>query len=320
MDLTNTSVKPYFIIKGMSDNPKLQLPFFLLMLLIYLVTLGGNMTILLLIVLDHHLHTPMYFFLGNVSTLDLSCSTVTLHKALVTYLSGDRTVSFGSCFAQIFLFLSLTCDELLILTAMSYDRYVAICNPLRYNVVMNSKACFILASASWVMGFLNIMPVFVEISLFTCYTSLEVNHFFCDVIPVLKLTCNDTSNLELYIIIEGVLLASFTPFILTFISYVFIISTILRIRSSIGRRKAFYTCSSHLTVVILLYGTLCYQYFRPITLVSLESSKVSSLFNTAAVPILNPLIYSLKNKDVIAAMRKLLGCFKTNRVQVKNKK
>ncbi|XP_073405496.1 olfactory receptor 5AR1-like [Dendrobates tinctorius] len=319
MDLNNTPEKTYFIIKGMSDIPKLQLPFFLVMLLIYLITLGGNMTILLLITLDHHLYTPMYFFLGNLSTLDMSCSTVALHQALISFLTGHKTISFSSCCAQIFLFLSFTCDELLILTAMSYDRYVAICNPLRYNEVMNSRTCFLLAGASWIMGSINIIPCLLEIISFTCYTSLEVNHFFCDLIPVIKLTCSDTTILQLYIIIEGILIATFTPFILTFISYAFIISSILRIRSSTGRRKAFYTCSSHLTVVTLLYGTLFYQYLRPISSVRLESNKLTSLFNTAAVPILNPLIYSLKNKDVIAAMRRKLCCFKTKK-EVENKK
>ncbi|XP_075692787.1 olfactory receptor 8D1-like [Rhinoderma darwinii] len=317
MEPTNNSMEAYFIIKGISDIQELQFPIFLLVLLIYLIILGGNMTIFLLVTLDNHLHTPMYFFLGNLSMMDMSCSTVALHKALIAFISGDRRVSFFSCFAQMFLSLSFTCDELLILTAMSYDRYVAICNPLRYYVVMNNKFCSLLAFVCWVVGFINIMPCLFEISSFTCYTSLEVNHYFCDLIPVMKLSCNDTTILELYIIIEGVLLATFTPFVLTSISYAFIISTILRIRSSIGRRKAFYTCSSHLTVVTLLYVTLSYQYFRPISSVSLESNKLYSLFNTAAVPILNPLIYSLKNKDVIAAVKRRLCCFKTSIEEVK---
>ncbi|KAM4019278.1 olfactory receptor 8D1-like [Anomaloglossus baeobatrachus] len=311
MLLTNNITETYFIIKGISEIQELQLPIFLLVLFIYLTTLGGNVSIVLLVSLDRHLHTPMYFFLVNLSMMDMSCSTITLHKALITFLSGDRTVSFHGCLAQVYSFSAFTCDELLILTAMSYDRYVAICNPLRYNEVMNSRACFLLAGASWVMGFINILPCLLEISSFTCYTSLEVNHFFCDIIAVIKLTCSDTSILELYIFIVGALFATFTPFILTFISYAFIISTILRIRSSIGRRKAFYTCSSHLTVVTLLYGTLSYQYFRPISSVSLESNKLYSLFNTAAVPILNPLIYSLKNKEVIVAMRRC--CFVTKK-------
>ncbi|KAG8552781.1 hypothetical protein GDO81_003057, partial [Engystomops pustulosus] len=303
MKISNNSMEKYFIIKGISDVQELQLPLFLLVLTIYLITLGANMTIVLLIVLDRHLHTPMYFFLGNLSMMDMSCSTVALHRPLITFISRDRSVSFRSCFAQLYSFSAFTCDELLILTAMSYDRFVAICNPLRYIVVMNNKVCSLLACTCWVIGFLNIIPCLLEISAFTCYTSLEVNHFFCDIMPIVKLSCNDTTNLELYIFIAGALFATFTPLVLTSTSYVFIIRTILRIRSSSGKRKAFYTCSSHLTVVTLLYGTLSYQYFRPISSVSLESNKLYSLLNTAAVPILNPLIYSFKNKDVIAAMK-----------------
>ncbi|CAN2390164.1 odorant binding, partial [Pristimantis euphronides] len=320
MDQANISVK-YFIISGISDVPMLHVIIFFLVLLIYLLTLSGNLTILLLVCLDPQLHTPMYFFLCNLSILDISCSTNNLNNVLISFLSGDNTISVLRCIIQIFIFISLTCaftsDELLILTAMSYDRYVAICNPLRYSDIMSKKVCSLLACACWVMGFISTIPSLLEISSFTCYTSLEVNHFFCDIMPVMKLTCNDTTVLELYAFIVGLLFATFTPFVLTFISYTFIIHAILRIRSSIGRRKAFYTCSSHLTVVNLLYGTLilyitlCYQYFRPISSVSLDSNKLYSLFNTVAVPILNPLIYSLKNKDVILAMKRRLRCFTT---------
>ncbi|XP_069800159.1 olfactory receptor 8D1-like [Dendropsophus ebraccatus] len=320
MEPSNNSMETYFIIIGISTIQKLQLPIFLLVLLIYLITLGGNITIVVLVTLDHHLHTPMYFFLGNLSVMDMSCSTVVLHKVLVAYLSGDRRVSFGSCFAQMYSFSAFTCDELLILTTMSYDRYVAIYNPLRYNQIMNNKVCSLLASASWVMGFINMISPTFEISSFTCYTSMEANHFFCDIMPIMKLTCNDTTILQLYIFLQGLLFATCTPFVLTFISYAFIIRTILRIRSSNGRRKAFYTCSSHLTVVSLLYGTLSYQYFRPISSVRLGSNKLYSLFNTAAVPILNPLIYSLKNKDVIAAIKRRLCWFRTSVEEGKNKK
>ncbi|XP_063289473.1 olfactory receptor 6C74-like [Pelobates fuscus] len=296
----------YFIIKGISEVPELQVMVFLLVLFVYLITVSGNMTILMLVLVDPHLHTPMYFFLGNLSFLDIFCLTITLHKILLTFMSGDKTVSFFNCMAQMYLFSSLTCNELLLLTAMSYDRYVAICNPLYYHMMMNSKICFLLAVICWVLGFVEVIPHMSVISRFSCYKSNEINHYFCDILPIMKLSCSDTTVLKLVIFIEGLLVVSFTPFVFTFISYVFIIATILRIRSSTGRQKAFYTCSSHLTVVIILYMSLCCQYLRPSSTDTLDSNKVFSLFNTAAVPVLNPFIYSLKNKDVKSAAKRQL--------------
>ncbi|XP_075053838.1 olfactory receptor 8D1-like [Mixophyes fleayi] len=301
MNVTNQTTRTYFIIKGISDVPMLQIPIFLLVLFIYLLTLGGNMSIFLLVCLDPRLHTPMYFFLCNLSALDMSCSTVTLHKILISFLTGDKTVSVHACMTQMFIFISLVCNELLILTAMSYDRYVAICNPLRYSAVMRPCVCAGMAGVCWVLGIVESIPHIVLISRFTCYKTQEINHFFCDLLPLVKLSCNDTSLSEFLIFICGLLLSTF-PFLLTFIPYTFIIQTILSIRT--GRHKAFYTCSSHLTVVILLYLTLIYQYMRPASMDTLESNKLFSLFNTAAVPMLNPLIYSLKNKDVKFALRR----------------
>ncbi|XP_073456987.1 olfactory receptor 5V1-like [Aquarana catesbeiana] len=306
MDQTNLTATAYFIIAGFSDLPVFQVPIFILVLLIYLITIGGNSTILLLVCTDHHLHTPMYFFLANLSIVDISCSTITLHKALETFITGDKTVSLFGCLIQIFIYLSLLCDELLILTAMSYDRYVAICNPLQYHTVMSHKVCIILASVCWTWGVIETIPIFIELLGFTCYTSFKLNHFFCDIVPLKKLSCSDSNVLELYMLVVGMLVATFSPFLMTFISYVFIISTILRIRSSYERRKAFYTCSSHLTVVILLYSSLIFQYVIPHSFVNLDFNKLSSLFNTALIPILNPLIYSLKNKDVKTAFRRRL--------------
>ncbi|XP_053330055.1 olfactory receptor 6C74-like [Spea bombifrons] len=296
----------YFIIKGISEVPELQTLVFLLVLFIYLITVSGNMTLLLLVCVDSHLHTPMYFFLGNLSFLDVFCLTITLHKILLTFISGDKTVSFFNCMSQMYLFSSLTCNELLLLTAMSYDRYMAVCNPLHYHMVMSPRICTLLAAACWLMGFMEVIPHMWAISRFSCYKSNEINHYFCDILPIMKLSCSDTAILKLVIFLEGLLLVSFTPFLLTLISYVFIIATILRIRTSIGRRKAFYTCSSHLTVVIILYMSLCSQYLRPSSTDTLDSNKVFSLFNTAAVPVLNPFIYSLKNKDVKASVRRQL--------------
>ncbi|XP_075054395.1 olfactory receptor 8D1-like [Mixophyes fleayi] len=302
MNVTNQTMMIYFIIKGISDAPELQALIFVLVLFMYLFILGGNMTIVLLVCLDPQLHTPMYFFLCNLSILDMSSSTVTLHKILISFLTGNNTVSLYACMTQMFILISLVCNELMP-TAMSYDRFVAVCNPLHYATVMSPCLCASLASVCWASGFVESLPLFVLISRFSCYKSQEINHFFCDIMPIIKLSCSDTTLSNLLIFICGLFLSIF-PFLLTFIPYIFIIQTILSVRSSAGKHKAFYTCSSHLTVVILLYVTLICQYMRPTSMDTLESSKLFSLFNTAAVPMLNPLIYSLKNKDIKSALKR----------------
>ncbi|KAM4642022.1 olfactory receptor 5G9-like [Discoglossus pictus] len=311
MEHSNHTILSYFIFKGISEIPNLQAPIFLLVLLIYLISLVGNMTIVTLVCLDSRLHTPMYFFLSNLSIMDMSSTNTTLNNVLFSFISGNNRISFLGCMIQMFIFLSLTCNELFILTAMSYDRYVAICNPLHYPVVMNQRVCVLLAIVCWVLGFIESSPSVWMVSNFSCYRSNEINHFFCDIVPVLKLTCSDTSVVELYILSALVFLVGLMPSFLTFISYIFIIITIMRIKSSTGRRKAFYTCSSHLTVVSLLYVTLFCQYLRPGSMGSLNAKKLLSLFNTAAVPVLNPLIYSLKNKVVKSALRRYLGSCKS---------
>ncbi|CAI9607168.1 unnamed protein product [Staurois parvus] len=311
MEQGNQTMVTFFIIKGISDIPELKAPLFLLVLLIYLFTIGGNITILLLVCLHHRLPTPMYFFLVNLSMIDMCSTTVSLHKILLIGLTGNHNISYLSCIAQIYFFGRFVSDELLLLTAMGYDRYVAICSPLRYTVIMNHRTCTLLASVCWALGFVEIIPYAGLVTYFSCYRSNIVNHFFCDLVPVIKLSCSNTSALTLFII-EGAVLMALVPFLLTVLSYIFIITTILRIRSSIGRRKAFYTCSSHLTVVILLHTTLVFQYLRPISADSLEYmdsvdyTKLFSLFNTALLPILNPLIYSFKNKDVKSAFKRQL--------------
>ncbi|XP_068105537.1 olfactory receptor 5G9-like [Hyperolius riggenbachi] len=306
MEQQNQTKPTFFIIKGISDVPELQVPIFLLVLLIYLFTLGGNMTILLLVCLDHHLHTPMYFFLSNLSILDMSSTTVALHKILFIGLSGNSVMTYVACITQMYFYGSLLSNESLFLTAMSYDRYVAVCNPLRYTVIMKQRVCVLMATFCWVIGFLESAPYIVLLTGFSCYRSNIVNHFFCDPVPVIQLSCSDTSILQTLFIVEGAAIQCLGPFILTVLSYIFIITAIVRIRTRTGRYRAFYTCSSHLTVFIVLYITLIYQYLRPITAESLEYNKLISLFNTAAVPMLNPLIYSLKNKDVKSAFRRQL--------------
>ncbi|OCT67954.1 olfactory receptor 5V1 [Xenopus laevis] len=301
---SNLSRTDYFIFAGVSDFPEMQALVFVLVLLVYLITLGGNVIILFLIFLDPALHRPMYFFLSNLSCLDIMYTTVTLHRILLMLISGNNVISFSECIAQLYFFMSLVGIELLILTAMSYDRYVAICNPLRYHTVMNYKICLLMASSCWVLGFCDTVPFTYIVYGFSCYESNIIKHFFCDLLALMKLTCNDTSHLEHVILLEAAF-SGLTPFLITIISYIYIICTILRMQTKSGRHKAFYTCSSHLTVVLLFYTTLSCLYLRPMSMFS-DSDKLFALVYTAVVPMLNPLIYSLKNKDVKLALKRVL--------------
>ncbi|KAM4019248.1 olfactory receptor 6C74-like [Anomaloglossus baeobatrachus] len=303
--INQTTIAGGFRLKGVSDVPEVQVFIFLLVLLIYLISLGGNLTIILLVCLDRHLHTPMYFFLSNLSMIDISCSTTTLQNIFVAFTTQNQMVSAVACMSQAYIFCSLTSNELSILAAMSFDRYVAICRPLHYHTVMSRRLCGLLASISWGFGFIEMVPTLMFISSFTCYISKEIDHYFCDVLPIRDITCSDTSILDLYILIFG----NVNIFILLFfttMSYVFIISCILRISSSAGRRKAFYTCSSHITVVVIFYSSIVLQYIVTVSGNNMGSNLIFSLFNTAIAPMMNPLIYSLKNKDVKSALRRTL--------------
>ncbi|XP_071980962.1 olfactory receptor 5B12-like [Engystomops pustulosus] len=322
----NQTMVTYFIIKGVTDVPELQAPIFVLVLLIYLVVLTGNITLLLLVCLDSHLHTPMYFFLANLSIVDLTSSTVSLHKILLRFITGDNTVRYLPCMVQFYIFASLSGHGLFILTAMSYDRYVAICRPLNYKIIMNNNVCLVLASFCWVFGFIQVIPFVWFVSKISCFSTNVIDHFVCDLVPFMEIACSDLTILGRLAEIQGLIVYTIIPCCLILTSYVFIITTIVKIQSSIGRKKAFYTCSSHLTVILLLYTMLIFQYSIPNT--NLGSKKLYSLFNTAVVPMLNPLIYSLKNKDVKAAFRRRIEKCKdsvvvctmvTSVIKVKNK-
>ncbi|XP_029452796.1 olfactory receptor 2K2-like [Rhinatrema bivittatum] len=248
----------------------------------------------------------MYFFLTNLSFLDICNTFITLSTLLDSLLTGETRISFPLCMTQLYFFLALTVTEFFLLTAMAYDRYVAICNPLRYVLIMNRRTCALLASASWILGFLDVVPHIYLTSQFSFCQGNVINHFFCDLAALMKLSCSDMLKIEIVIFSEGLFLAAI-PTVLTLTSYFYIISIILKIRSAQGRKKAFSTCSSHLTIVILFYGTLFCLYMRPTSMYSPNQDKLFSLLYTALIPMLNPIIYSLKNEEVKHILIKFIG-------------
>ncbi|XP_029437212.1 olfactory receptor 5V1-like [Rhinatrema bivittatum] len=306
MENRNISNVTEFIILGFPEFTDLQIPLFLLFLLIYLIILMGNLTIIALTCLDPHLHTPMYFFLCNLSFLDISSTSVTLPKLLDILLRKGRLISLKCCITQMYFFLCFASIEFVIISVMAYDRYVAVCHPLRYAVIMNQRLCVLMATGTWILGFLDTTINTVLLSHFSYCGSNEINHFFCDLSALLKLSCTSTSTSESVTLILGAFVA-LPCFITTLTSYVYIISTILRIRSTEGRRKAFSTCSSHLTVVILFYGTIMCLYMRPVSMQSLDLNKIFALLYNVLIPMINPFIYSLKNREVKAAFRKVFN-------------
>ncbi|XP_030044260.1 olfactory receptor 1019-like [Microcaecilia unicolor] len=304
MEEENTTTVTEFIILGFPEFPELQIPLFLLFLLIYLIVLMGNLTIITVTCLDPCLHTPMYFFLSNLSFLDISCTSVTVPKLLDIFLRKGQRISIKGCLVQMYFFMALTSVECVLLTAMAYDRYVAICHPLHYAVIINERVSELMATGSWAIGFLVPLTHTVLMSHFSYCGSNEINHFFCDLSALVKLSCSKTNFIDSMTSVIGAFVA-FPCFLTMLISYVYIISAILKIRSSEGRHKAFSTCSSHLTVVILYYGTLMSLYMRPKSMQSMDENKHFALLYNVLIPILNPVIYSLKNREVKAALRKI---------------
>ncbi|XP_039353353.1 olfactory receptor 11A1-like [Mauremys reevesii] len=294
-----------FILMGFGNLPELQILFFLLFLVIYIVTMAANTLIVALVVTDQHLHTPMYFFLGNLSCLEICCNSTILPRMLASFLTGDRTISVTGCIVQFYLFGFLVTTECYLLAVMSYDRYLAICKPLHYVTRMNGRFCIQLAAGSWLSSFIVLTILMCLVSQLAFCGPNEIDHFFCDLTPVINLSCSDTSLVTLATLIFSSI-DTVPPFLLTLTSYVYIISTILRIPSTSGRQKAFSTCSSHLIVVTIFYGTLMIVYMLPNTGALRAPNKVFSVFYTVVTPLINPLIYSLRNKEVKEALRKFL--------------
>ncbi|GAB1286526.1 Olfactory receptor 1022 [Apodemus speciosus] len=304
LSLNNTAVMD-FILVGLTDNPVLGRILFVLFLAIYLITLIGNLCMIVLIKANTHLQTPMYFFLGHLSTVDIFYSSNVTPNMLHGFISDRKTISYAGCFTQCLLFIALVITEFYILASMALDRYVAICSPLHYSTRMSKNVCVSLVTFSYVFGFLNgLSQTLLTFRLSFC-GSHEINHFYCADPPLIMLACSDTHVKKVAMfVVAGFTLISSLFIILS--SYLYISAAILRIRSAEGRQKAFSTCGSHLTTVTIFYGTLFCMYLKPPSERSVEESKVIAVFYTFLSPLLNPLIYSLRNKDVINAMKQVI--------------
>ncbi|NXY20636.1 O1020 protein, partial [Atrichornis clamosus] len=291
------------ILLDFGNDPELDSLLFLMFLSIYTVTVTGNTFIVVLVGANRHLHTPMYFFLGNLACLEICYSSSILPRMLLSYLGRGRSISVRGCFTQYYFFGCLAAAECYLLAAMSYNWYLAVCRPLHYPAHMGTRLCLQLGAASWTSGFLsNSVLTFLISKLDFCGPN-EINHFFCDSFPIIKLSCSDTRVVGLVIsVVAGV--CSLPPFLLTFSSYLHIIVTVMRIPSATGRKKAFSTCSSHLIVVILFYWSILVVYVLPHQDTQIKPNKVFSAFYTILTPLVNPLIYSLRNKEVKEALRK----------------
>ncbi|KAG8435525.1 hypothetical protein GDO86_013456 [Hymenochirus boettgeri] len=293
---TNQSKEIIFIVQCFSDKQELQTPLLLVFLFVFLIIVFGNLTIFATITHSPQLHTPMYIFLGSLSIFDISYTSTTLPKLLLMLATQDKTISFGGCIAQLYFFIGFTCTEFLLLSVMAYDRYVAICHPLHYALLMNLKHCIKLIIVVWIAGFLDTAPFAFLIKNLSFCSSYHIDHFFCDFTPVLKIACSDTSTIEILTFVNGTVMA-LSAFALTLASYFVIISTILKTQSSKGRKKLFSTCTSHLTCVVIFYGTIISSYARPTKSYTPKQDAYFALIYIVLVPMLNPFIYTLKNKE-----------------------
>ncbi|KAM9299019.1 olfactory receptor 5V1-like [Gastrophryne carolinensis] len=301
MAVMNQTLLRNFILMGFSNG---QVLLAVPILAIYLMILVGNLTIFSIIKIDRDLHTPMYFFLSYLSVLDICYSSVTLPAILTNTIIGNTRISFNQCFTQLYAFVSFGGAECLLLAAMAYDRYVAICHPLHYPTVMNKKFCSSLVGGSWISGFLNAVLHTTMTSKLTFCEHRSLNNFFCDVPVLLNASCTNTHHSQLLLYILNVFLG-ITPFLFVIVSYTHIISTILKIKSTVGRQKAFSTCSSHLIVVTVFYVTGNLNYIGPAPRKPFDVMQLASMLYSVMTPLFNPVIYCLRNQEVQRALRKV---------------
>ena len=306
MKMANQSVLAGFVLLGLSDQPKLERTFFVRILSMYLVILLGNGVLILVTIHDSRLHTPMYFFLGNLSFLDICYTTSSVPLILDSFLTPRKTIPFSACAMQMFLSFAMGATECVLLGMMAFDRYVAICNPLLYNVAMSPNVCSLLMLGSYLMAFSGAMAHTGCILRLTFCDANTINHYLCDILPLLQLSCTSTYVNELVVlIVEGINVI--VPTVTIFVSYGFILSSILRISSTEGRSKAFSTCTAHIIAVTLFFGSGAFMYLKPSSAGSMDEGKISSVFYTNVVPMMNPFIYSLRNKDIKIAVRNTLN-------------
>ncbi|XP_066485644.1 olfactory receptor 6B1-like [Tiliqua scincoides] len=303
MDQKNISNVQEFILLGFPTTMEVQVLLFVIFLVAYILTLLENITIISVIRINPHLNKPMYFFLSNLSFLETWYICVIVPKLLVNFLVEDKSISFVGCMTQLYFFSSLLCTECVLLAVMAYDRYVAICNPLRYPTILTYHLCLQLTVASWFIGFFISMLKVIFISRLSFCGPNKINHFFCDISPLLNMACEDMTVAEIVDFVLALLILS-VPLSVTVISYVCILGTILRIPTVQGRKKAFSTCASHLTVVIIFFSTTIFMYVRPKRIYPFELNKLVSVVYTIVTPMLNPFIYCLRNQEVKRALKK----------------
>ncbi|EHB12380.1 Olfactory receptor 6Y1 [Heterocephalus glaber] len=307
LEVGNHTETAYFVLLGFPTLPAFQLLLFSIFLATYLLTLLENLLIILAIRSDGQLHKPMYFFLSHLSFLEMWYVTAICPKMLVDFLSSDKSISFNGCMTQLYFFVTFVCTEYILLAIMAFDRYVAICNPLRYPVIMTNQLCGTLAGGCWSCGLMTAMIKIVYIARLHYCGTPHINHYFCDISPLLNVSCEDSSQAELVDFFLALMVIA-VPLCVVVASYATILITILKIPSAQGRQKAFSTCASHLTVVILFYSTTLFTYARPKLMYAYNSNKVVSVLYTVIVPLLNPIIYCLRNREVKEALKKTMFC------------
>ncbi|XP_041613403.1 olfactory receptor 6C75 [Vulpes lagopus] len=303
--MRNHTTVTEFILLGLTNDPQWQVVLFIFLLVTYMLSVTGNLIIITLTLSDPHLQTPMYFFLRNFSFLEISFTSVCIPRFLVTIVTRDRTITYNGCVTQLFFFIFLGVTEFYLLAAMSYDRYVAICKPLHYMTVMSSRVCILLVFISWLAGFLIIFPPLILLLQLDFCASNIIDHFICDSSPILQLSCTNTHFLELMAFFLAVVTLMVT-LTLVILSYTYIIRTILRIPSTSQRKKAFSTCSSHMIVVSLSYGSCIFMYIKPSARERVTLSKGVAVLNTSVAPLLNPFIYTLRNQQVKQAFKNMV--------------